>query len=121
MCLAIEGIADFFSLTVLAKAIAYFSFLLNLMVCSLMFSVNIDLVFGFFTHFAENLELSFSLLSCNVSRFNSFSFSSYDCLLFVIRLTATFCTLSNSLLFFCVMAELQTTLDCSRTLLMYVL
>ena len=74
----------------------------------------------FLTHFANILELSFSH-SFYVSRFNSFSLSSYECLLFVIRLTVTFCALSNSLLLFCVMAELQTTLDCSKTLLLYVL
>ena len=60
MCLAIDGIADFFSLTVLAKAIAYFSFLLKLMVCFLMFSLNIDLVLWFLKNRPSRLILSIS-------------------------------------------------------------
>ena len=116
ICLAIDGIADFLKLTVFASGMEYFSFLLRLMLCFFMFCWNINLVLAFFTHLFENLKLNFSLLSCNVSSCNSFSFSSYGLLLFVMSLTATFCTPSNSFLFFCVIEELHTTLDCSMTL-----
>ena len=119
MCLAIVGIVHFCNLTVLTGVMK--TFLFPSVSFYVFFLVFFKHSFGSWvlTHFSENLWLNLSLLACKVSRFNCFSFTFYGSLLFVMRLTATFCTLSNSLLFFWVIAEPQTTLDCSMTLLIY--
>ena len=87
----------------------FFPFFLDSCYVSLCFFETLIQFLHFFTHLLANLKLNLFRLSCNVSSCYSFSFCSYGLLLFVMSLTATFCTRSNSFLFFCVIEELHTT------------